>query len=1030
MEEPEEARKHVTLLFSDLVGSTALADCTDPETVRRVVSRYFDEVRRVLEAHGGTLEKFVGDAVMAVFGIPVVHEDDALRAVRAAAEIRDRVERLNAEFREQYGVELSLRTGVNTGEVIAGTASAGEAFATGDAVNVAARLEQTAAPGEILLGEATLRLVRDAVAVESVGSLNLKGKSETVPAWRLLAVEAHAPGVARRLDVPLVGREREFAALREALRRVEEERRCHLVSVLGAPGAGKSRLIAEFSKAASGHASVVTGTCLPYGEGITFWPIVEMVTLAAGIDEADAPDVVKSKVAVLVARDEQGHAIADHLAPLLGAGAAGGALRELFWAVRKLFETLAVDLPLIVVFDDVHWAEPSLLDLLEYVLGWSSGAPILLICNARQDLLETRPSLLAPRPSAASIVLEPLDRQTARQLVGNLVIDSAGLPAESAERIVEAAEGNPLFLEEIVRMLAEERGLNGDPDSTGFAIPATIHALLAARLDRLEQHERDLLERAAVIGRTFWWGALARLSPAYARAAIPSSLQSLVRKDLIAPDPQAFAGEDAFRFGHQLIRDTAYGGLAKEKRADLHERFASWLEEKTGERLAEYQEILGYHLEEAWRYRTEIGGTPAKASELAARAAAHVGASGRRALARGDVHAAANLLGRAAVLLPLEHADRVAVLLDAAKARSGIGDLAGVRVCLDEAAAAARTPQEDASVRIEYLLFQTNVDPSADLDELMRACEEARPLFERAADDRGLFNVWIATAEVHLTRCRWSPTIDALERALAHVETGQLSTEHVYVLTHLANALFWGPTPVDEAIDRCTEILSRAEGYKTVEANVRSYLGGLAAMKGDFDEARRLIADGRAIFADLGHQVGLANQTVVGGPVELLAGDPHAAARVLAEARDRLAEMGETGVQSSVAALLAAARLECGDAEGAEREASAAEALAADDDVASQVVLRATKGRLLARRGAHGAGEELARDAVRRVLETDFLDLQGSAFIALAEVLEISGDTAAWAAQVERAVAAFEEKGNIVRAAHARRLLEAEPDPG
>jgi len=596
--EPKESRKHVTLVFSDVVGSTALAERTDPETVRRVMSRYFDAMRAVLEAHGGTVEKFVGDAVMAVFGIPELHEDDAIRAVRAAAGIADRLRELNEEFQERYGVELAIRTGVNSGEVIAGDASQGQAFVTGDAVNVAARLEQAASSAEILIGEATHRLVRDAVLVEPVASLELKGKVEPIKAWRLLEVEPQVPGIARRLDSPLIGREREVALLEEVLQRVERERRCELVSVLGAPGAGKSRLVAEFVASAGPRATVVEGRCLPYGEGITFWPVIEMVTQAAGIEEADPPDDVRKKVAALLPEGDQRDAIADHLSALLGAGEGGGALQELFWAVRRFLEALAADRPLIAVFDDIHWAEPSLLDLVEYVFGWSGGAPVLLVCLARQELLETRPSLLAPRPKASSILLEPLDAEATARLIENLLGGDAPPPG-AYDTIARTAEGNPLFLEEIVRMLVEDGALRRDGDEwsadlSELTIPPTIHALLAARLDRLEGHEREVLGRASVIGRVFWWGAVCELSPKAEQQRIPGSLQSLVRKELVAPDPGVFAGEDAFRFGHQLLRDTAYEGLRKEMRADLHERFASWLESKAGERLAEHQEIVGY----------------------------------------------------------------------------------------------------------------------------------------------------------------------------------------------------------------------------------------------------------------------------------------------------------------------------------------------------------------------------------------------------------------------------------------------------
>jgi class 3 adenylate cyclase/tetratricopeptide (TPR) repeat protein len=1029
--QPRESRKTVTLVFSDVVGSTSLGERSDPETTRRVMSRYFDEMRAVLESHGGTVEKFVGDAVMAVFGIPELHEDDAVRAVRAAAEMRDRLHELNRELVQRFGIGLAIRTGVNTGEVIAGDASRGEAFVTGDAVNVAARLEQAAVAGEILIGEATQRLVRDAVAVEPVEPLELKGKAEPVKAWRLLDVERQAPGVARRLDSRLIGRRRELGLLDEAVQRAEGERMCQLVTVLGSPGAGKSRLAGELIDSLTGRATVVQGPCLPYGEGITFWPVTEMVKGAAGIAEADGADEVRAKIALLLPEGDDRDLVVDRISSLLGATEGSGALQELFWAVRRLLEALARESPLVAVFDDIHWAEPSLLDLIEYVSGWSSGAPILLLCLARQDLLETRPSLAAPRPNASSILLEPLDSEQSGELIENL-LSSTGLDPEVRRRIAEAAEGNPLYVEEIVRMLVDEGALrrqNGEwkGDPTELTIPPTIHALLAARLDRLEEEEREVLQRASVIGRVFWWGAVSELSPKSEQQRIPGYLQTLVRKELIRPDPGAFAGEDAFRFGHQLIRDAAYEGLSKQTRADLHEQFAAWIEDKAGERLAEYLEVVGYHLEQSWRYRSELGPAGDELRGLAQRAGEHIATAGRRALARGDVHAASNLLGRAASLLPDDHAERVPLLLKLADALRAAGDLRGATEHLEQASAAARNPQEQAHVLIDRLYFETLVEPEADLEQLMQAAKDAIPIFERSGDERGLTKVWRAVAEVHLTGCRWGQSSEALERALEHARRAGLPEEAVPVLTHLANALFWGPTPVDAGIDRCKAILAQADGHRIVEANILCYLGGFAAMKEEFDEARRLVSEGRAIFSDLGHRYGLASHTIIAGPLELLAGDAQAAERVLRQGYDIFEEMGETGVQSTMSALLAEAIYEQGKYEEAERQTAITERLAPADDVASQVAFRATKARLLARRGQYEAAENLAREAVRRVLETDFLDMQGNVLMALAEVLQLSGRQTDGAVPIRQALAVYEQKGNIVSATRARTALETPP---
>ena len=1023
-EAPFLARKTVTLLFSDVTGSTALGESLDPETTRRMMSRYFDEMRVVVERHGGTVEKFVGDAVMAVFGIPELHEDDALRAVRSAEEMRQRITELNDEYEHAFGTRLEVRAGVNTGEVVAGDASRGEAFATGDAVNVAARLEGAAEPGEILIGSETRRLVRDAVQVAAVEPLELKGKAKPVEAWRLLAVTPHAPGVARRLDSPIVGRERELGVLEDTFHQAERERACRAVTVLGSPGAGKSRLAAELLHSHESDAVSVQGTCLPYGEGITFWPVAEMLRTAASITEADPPHEVVRKLAALLPDGDERTIAAERLASLLGIGNDPASLQELFWAVRRLFESLAGERPLIAVFDDLHWAEPSLLELIEYILGWSSGRPILLVCLARQELLEDRPTFGVPKPNAVPVLLEPLVAGEIHALIENL-LGRAGLEPALEAQVAAAAEGNPLFVEELLRMLIDDGALVRDNghwvaagDLSGLAIPPTIHALLAARLDRLAVPERGTLQRASVIGRTFWWGAVSRLSPEQDRPRVPGDLQTLVQKELISPDSPSLAGEDAFRFGHILLRDAAYRGLPKQARAELHERFAGWLEEKAGERAAEYEEILGYHLEEAYRLNAELAPPDGRVKQLGAQAAERLRSAGRRAQLRGDVSSAANLLGRAAELLE-DPSTRMRVLLELAEAKVSVGDLRGTTKALDEARQAASSPIEAMQVEVDRLYYQSLVDPEIDLDDLTRTGSEAIAVFEPAGDDEGLAKAWRLIAEAHLTTCKWGDSAAALERALEHAARADLQRDRLVILTHLANAYFWGSTPVDVAIQRCDEILESARGHLNVEANVMCYLAGLLAMKGEFDEARASMNRGLGLFEELGNRYALATHTTIAGQIELLAGDAERAAEVFRSGFESFEEMGETGVLSTVAGFLADALLELGRDEDAARFVATAEETASDDDAASQILSRVVRARLLARSGDRACAERLLEDAVARAEETDFLDLQGKVWAALVDIA--SGSAAAEAAH--KALAAYEAKGNAVAAACARALL-------
>jgi class 3 adenylate cyclase len=629
----QDVRKTVTVLFSDVVGSTPLGERLDPETLRRLMSRYFDRMKAVVERHGGTVEKFIGDAVMAVFGIPAVHEDDALRAVRAASEMREALADLNRELERDHGVTVEARTGINTGQVVAGDPSRGQTLATGDAINTAARLQQAAAPGEILLGAPAFRLVRDGVKVDTMEPLELKGKEGAVEAFRLRDVLPEAEAITRRLDSPMVGRDRERQVLRLAFDRAVEEKTCHLVTVLGAAGVGKSRLIEEFLGSLSDDVTVLRGRCVPYGEGITFWPVAEVVRSAGGIGEEEPAEDARAKLRALCEGEEDAEVVFERVAQVLGLTADSAVPEETFWAIRKLLESLARRSPLVVVFDDIHWAEPRFLDLMEHLADFSRDAPLLLVCLSRQELLDHRPGWGGGKVNATSMLLEPLNEAECDLLMEN-ILGRARLSEEARDRIVEAAEGNPLFVEEMLSMLIDEGLLvrqNGDwvptSDLSTVTVPPTIQALLAARLEQLEGEERAVIQRASVVGRVFYRGAVAELSPEPTRQAVGAHLATLVRRELIRPHATEFSDE-TYRFRHILIRDAAYEAMPKETRAELHERFAGWLEAKAGERLREYEEFLGYHLEQAHRYRAELGPLDEHGRALGVRARATPGSGG------------------------------------------------------------------------------------------------------------------------------------------------------------------------------------------------------------------------------------------------------------------------------------------------------------------------------------------------------------------------------------------------------------------
>ena len=572
---PVETRRIVTVLFVDVTGSTPLGERLDPEAIRRIFSRYFGEVAAIVTRHGGTLEKFAGDALVAVFGLPVLHEDDALRAVRTAAEAREALAIVNDELVRDYGLGLNTRTGINTGEVVTGDNATGSTLATGDMVNVAARLEARAQPGEIVIGAATYRLVRDAITAEELPPLELKGKSQPVSAFRVVDVAPDTPGLLRRFESPIVGRSLELAELLESFDAALEHRACRTATILGEAGAGKSRLSHELASVVGERAWRLEGRCVPYGEGITYFPLAIMLKPLAGIEDDDSRDEARAKLLALLPDADDGSLVVTRLAGAIGLDDVLARPEEIAWAVRRLLEALALTRPLLVFFDDLHWAEPTFLRLIQYLGEHARDAPMLLVCSSRPELTQNFPPLF-DLPDARSIVLESLPQQATGALIANLLGDDVA--PEIAARVEAAAEGNPLFIEETVRMLLDEgliarHGSRWEPerDLAEVVLPPSIEALLAARLDRLEPAELQVLQRASVIGRIFGWGAVRELSPESERATVGDALQGLLRKEVVFSDAQLLSGEDAYRFGHILVRDAAYRGLPKETRADLHE---------------------------------------------------------------------------------------------------------------------------------------------------------------------------------------------------------------------------------------------------------------------------------------------------------------------------------------------------------------------------------------------------------------------------------------------------------------------------
>jgi class 3 adenylate cyclase/tetratricopeptide (TPR) repeat protein len=1026
-----EVRKIVTVVFVDIAGSTGMGERLDPESLRRVMTRYYDEMRAVVERHGGTVEKFIGDAVMAVFGVPVLHEDDALRAVRAAVEMREALERVNDELERRWTVRLSTRTGVNTGEVVAGDPTAGETLVVGDAVNVAARLEQSAASGEILIGAATQRLVRDAVKVEAVEPLPVRGRDAPVEAFRLREVLPGAPAFQRRLDSPLVGRRRELALLQETFLRVVDTRTCHLATILGGAGVGKSRLAAELVASCRAESDVLSGRCLPYGEGITFWPLVEIVRESVGLSDVDDSDEVRRKLRDLLAREEDGPLVAERIGQLVGA-ASGTPSEEVPWSVRRLLEALARDRPLVVVLDDLHWAEPRLLDLIEYVADWVRDAPILLVCLARPELLDARPGWAGGKLNASSFLLEPLSEDEAKNLLENL-LGAPQLAEDARRRITQAAEGNPLFVEETVSMLIDDGVLRREDgrwevadDLTRIAVPATIQALLSARLDRLGVEERAVIERGAVEGKLFHRGAVAELTADARRESVPGNLQTLVRRELIRPARSEFAGEDAFEFRHLLVRDAAYAAMPKETRAELHARFAEWLTGVATRRLAEWEEIVGYHFEQAYRYRSELGRRDEVTEELGRRAGEHLGRAGRRAFDRGDAQAAMNLLGRAVDLLP-ESPEQLQRRIDQGIALFEAGEFPRAQEVLEGVAEAARRLGEPAlewTARIEQIEVGIQVEPGR-ADRAGPEVEEAIRVLGQLGDDAGLARAWHVAAMLHWLQARAGETLPALERAVEHAERAGDRRQRAEDLWLQAMTTSWGPTPVEQAIGRVEAIMRRSEADRKVEALCMATLAHLEASRGNFDRARELIARGRAMMRELGLTVLAAGTSHSDGYIGLVSGNPLEAETGLRDGYEELERLGEKAYLSTSAAYLAEALYQQGRLDEAERFTQISEETADPSDLASHIGWRSVRGKILARRGRLEEGERLARDACTLAEGTDFLDATADALMHLAEVLELAGRIDEARNAISRAEELYERKGSVVLAERARQRLAA-----
>jgi class 3 adenylate cyclase len=1037
LEAPEPARqtrKTVTVVFCDVAGSTALGERLDPETVRIVMTRYFARMRQALEAHGGTVEKFIGDAVMAVFGVPVVNEDDALRAVRAADEMRRSLAALNEELERERGASIATRIGVNTGPVVAGDPSGGQNVVTGDTVNTAARLEQAAAAGEILIGEATFELVRDAVEVEPVDPLALKGKADDVPAYRLVSVHALAAGHQRRLDSPMVGRDRPLRMLVDAFGATSEDGASHLFTVFGPAGIGKSRLVREFVASASGSARVMSGRCLSYGDAVTYWPIAEMVIAAANIAEDDPPERAREAIASLLSSTPDGAVVAQHVAALLGLGAEGPV--EPRWAIRRLFEAFAADGPLVVVIDDIHWADDALLDVIEHVVDRARDVPILLLCMARPELLDHRPTWAGGVRNATSVHLEPLSEREADALIENL-LGMPALTAEIRERIRASAQGNPLFVEEMLAMLLDDGTLiqkDGEwvatVDLSTVAVPPAISALLAARLDRLGAAERAVLDAASIVGEVFERASIAAIAHRELDD-LETDLASLLRKDLIRPSPSDVgAADDGYRFRHILLRDATYEQIPKDDRAAMHVAFANHLTQSVGDRVAEFDEFLGFHLASAAELWRELGISDARTDEARSRAFEHLAAAGHRAYGRADLVAAATLLSRAEALLAADDPRRRSLtfelgesLIETAAFESAEDVMRAIAA--QASAAGDRDVERYAAMLATAASFFRGGATVAAFDE--EAGHVIRH-FEAKDDARGAAAGWM-----YRSRARWvlddlSGAAEAAERSLEYAKRagdGYITSD---MRTQALASGGIGLVPVDDVLAAQREALADAQrtGDRRLEASALRIGGAMRSLRDDLAGALHDVRAARALVLDLGYDVVYFGSSQLEARILSFAGDLEGAARCLREGCEGLQALGETAYLSTTAAQLAEVEADRGDVAAADRWIEVASAAAAPDDHSTRYTLSSARGHLAAARGDGEESERSLREAIEIASEGTAFYERVEARLALADLIAHERPDEARALATEVLALAAQKQSDLFER-EARRIIDGLP---
>jgi DNA-binding SARP family transcriptional activator len=1001
-------RRPVTVLCVSLRVAPGPGAALDPEAYGAVHVHVVAALTAVLERHGGKLAVSDGEHLMGVFGVATVHEDDALRAARTSLEAREALTGEAGVLPRHYGASLAYRFGLATGEVLVG--GSGPLGFAGDVAARAVTLAEAAGPGEILLSEQTRQLAAGAIETGAVGPDRFLLRSAQVGV-RPLAV---------RLDVPLVGRDGELRSLEEAYVRATRARVTMTVTVTGEAGLGKTRLVQEFAERLGQEAHVLTGRCLPYGEGITFWPLREVISQTGGGDDP------MEKISELLAGETDAAAVATQLYRALGSGGEGRTdAAEIFWAARRLLEVLARDRTVLVVFEDLHWAQPTFLDLVESLALRTGQAAIVVVCVARPELLDKRPAWGAGTDRSVSIQLESLGKKPAAVLLDSLSAGHRIAPTTRA-RLLETADGNPLYLEQLAVSLSEQDGGEVRP-----ALPPTIAALLSARLQRLGPGTSSVLVRAAIIGKDFGEREIRELLPLEARAPLSRNIQALVARGLVQPG-RGRSPDEEYSFRHILIQEAAYRSVPKSLRAELHRRYADWLEDSAPGPYLARSEILGYHLEQSVRYRTELWPADPEVAALSLRASGHLEAAGYAAHDRGDDVAAVNLLERAAGLLTGDAPvlGRLYTSLGTALAEAGRFEQA--KATLDQAehiTAGSGDKRQNAHARVEILLLHLKMEPSEAAIEIVRALPELRRQFEESQDDKGICNILQLEAALHWDHSKAGAAEYAWQRAADYARKVNDRRQLAEIVGWLASAALWGPTPAPIGIRRCRDYLAEIGNHPIGAAGILLNLAGLYAMHDDFSTARATLNDGKSMLESLGPTMtGAITQPAA--LIAMLAGDPATAESYLQSEYDSFYEMGERRFLATTAAYLARAIA----AQGPNRYDEAIRLIAVsgeapDEDLSTLALSQGLHARILADRGRYREAEEIARLAAGLAAQTDFLSEHADTLLELSHVLgkaRLISEAHSVAAQ---ALDLYQRKGNLPGTRQALRYLTQSQPP-